>query len=273
MKHLRKIAFLLLSAAFLAVLPTGSTLKVSAAQPTTHFVVYDKEDATWFCRVGGSSWDDSQPAEHWETYYLEYETFKDGDILVIQGEAPYEHRLELDLGNHRISNLTIKNNSEGIVVKAGSIDECYALGGSSSSITGTIANAYAYDDAAVTFCGDIATLNIIDSDVEIHASVSCEGTVGHLITKDVTGVRDEYYNIAKGRLDVSEGSFDTLPEYYGTTPAASAAPQSAPNAPAANAPNAYDKVPKTGDNSIPVPLLLAAIAMACFAGRTALKRR
>lgn len=275
MKHLKKIALLLLSAVFLTVLPTTNTLKVSAEGPTTHLVIYDKDSKQWSCRVGGSSWDDSKPAEHWETYYLENQTFKDGDILVIEGNPNDDAGLSLDMGNHRISNLTIKSDTTVIPIIAGSIDECYILNHSTASITGSITNAYVYDESAVTFCSDVANLNIIGTEVEVHASVGCQGTVGHLIAKDDTWVRYECYNIAKGRLDVEKGDLKTDAAYYSTTPSASApaAPQSTPQAPAAsNASNDYDKVPKTGDNSVSLPLLLAGIAVVCFAGRTALKR-
>lgn len=276
MKHFKKIALLLLSAVFLTVLPTTNTLKVSAEGPTTHLVIYDVDSKQWSCRVGGSNWDDSEPAEHWETYYLENQTFKDGDILVIEGSPDDDAAvLNLNLGNHHISNLTIKPNTNVIPIIAGTIDECYILDDSTASITGYIINAYVYDDASVTFCSDVANLNIRDSKANVHATVGCQGTVGHLIAKDDADVIYEYYNIAKGRLNVENGDLKTDAAYYSTTPSASApaAPQSAPQAPAAsNASNDYDKVPKTGDNSVSLPLLLAGIAVVCFAGRTALKR-
>lgn len=276
MKHFKKIALLLLSAVFVTVLPAANTLKVSAEGPTTHLVIYDADSKQWSCRVGGSTWDDSESAEHWETYYLVNQTFKDGDILVIEGSPDDEDAvLDLNLGNHRISNLTIKPNTNVIPIIAGSIDECYILDDSTASITAPITNAYVYDDATVTFCSDVANLNIIGSEVEVHATVGCQGTVGHLIAKDDTWVRYECYNIAKGRLDVERGTLNTDAAYYSSAPsaAAPAAPQSTPQAPAAsNASNDYDKVPKTGDNSVSLPLILAGIAVVCFVGRTALKR-
>lgn len=279
MKYFKKIALLLLSAMILAVLPTSSTLKASAAEPTTHLIIFDSDEARWMCRVGGSNWDDSKPAEHWETYYLEKDTFKDGDTLIIDGEAPYEHRLELDLSHRRIGNLTITNRSEGIVVSAGSIDKCYALGDSSSSISGTITTANVYDNAAVTFLGNIANLNIIGTrtDEEINAAVGCHGTVGHLHMEDFKGVLDRY-DIQKGTLEVEGGNLTTDSSDYKTTPSAAvqktASTQQTAQKTAAtsNANDAYDKVPKTGDNRVSLPLLLIGIAAVCFAGKTVLKK-
>ncbi|MCM1326475.1 MAG: hypothetical protein NC094_03750 [Bacteroidales bacterium] len=285
MKHFKKIALLLLSAMCLTVLSSANTLKVSAEQPTTHLIVLDGD--TWTCRVGGGTWDDSEPAEHWEIYYLENGTFKDGDTLVIDGDASEEQRLELDLGQRRIGNLTITNRSDNIVVNAGSIDECHILSDSSASITGPITNAYVYDYAVVTFCSDVANLNLVGSDISVHATVGCLGTVGHLIARDDAYIRYECYNVAKGQLDIYEGDLKTDSAYYTVLPSAATptapvayVPQSTPQAapPAASAPaasgasDAYDKVPKTGDSSVPLPLLLVGVAAVCFAGRTALKR-
>ena len=276
MKHFKKIALLLMAAVFLTVLPSGNALKVSAAEPTKHLIVFD--GTNWTCYVGGSNVDDAKPAEHWETYYLQ-QNFKDGDILVIQGDAPYEQRLDLDLSGHRISNLTVSQGSDGIIVKADSIDECHLLGNSTSSITGVIANAYVYDAAVATFCSDVDTLHVVGTGVEVHATIGSQGTVNHVIAKDDAWVRYEYYSVAKGKLEIESGSWRTAEGYYSTTPS-TATPNTnnttnASNAPAASnasaGSDAYDKVPKTGENNS-IALLLAGIAAVCFAGRTALKK-
>lgn len=272
MKHFKKIALLMMAAVFLTVLPAGNVLKASAAEPTKYLVIYDADDETWSYRIGGENWDNSVDSAHPQSelnYYLQQD-FKDGDILIFEGDAPYDKRVEVDLSQYRISNLTFKQGASGIVMKAGSIDECYVLGNSNPSITGTITNAYVYDAASVNFCSDIINLNIIGTGVDVHATVYCQGTVGHVLAKDDTWVRYEYYDIAQGRLVVENGSFWTEAAYYSTTPSA-ATQQKLQTPNKTNASDAYDKVPKTGDN-IPVSLILAGIAAICFAGRVALKR-
>lgn len=279
MKHFKKIALLMMAAVFLTVLPSGNALKVSAAEPTKHLVIY--QDGDWRCYVGGSTVEDSQEAEHWETYYLQQD-FKDGDILVIQGTDPNGQQLELDLSGRRIGNLTVTQGSSVIIVKAGSIDECHLLGNSTSSITAPISNAYVYDTAVATFCSDVDTLHVVGTDVEVHATIGCQGAVNHVIAKDDTWVRYEYYSVAKGKLEILAGSWQTENGYYSaapmaptaTVPAASNTPAAANNAPAASASaasNEYDQVPKTGDNSFAVWMLLFAAASLTVA-RTALKK-
>lgn len=268
------------AALFLTILPGNNALTASAAEPTKYLVAYDASDGEWKYRAGADNWDDAEAQDHWELYYLENGVFKDGDTLIIEGSAPYEDLLKLDLSKSRIGNLTVKTEASGITVKAGSIDECHMLDNSSASITGPIKNAYVYDHASTTFLSDIETLHVIGSDVEVHATVNCQGTVGHVIAKDDTWVRYEYYNVAKDQLKIESGGWQTDEAYYSTTPGAqtsnnqnNAAPAPSNPAPSNNnaASNEYDAVPKTGD-SFPVTLLLVGIAAVCFAGRTALKR-
>lgn len=60
----------------------------------------------------------------------------------------------------------------------------------------------------------------------LHAYIGCQGTVNHLIAKDNVDQRTyfEYYNFAKNKLDIYDGSVKTEEQYYSkTAPAATAA--------------------------------------------------
>lgn len=264
MKHFNKIALLLMTAVFLAILPSANTLKVSAAEPTTYIYAYDDNDGEphgWFLYVNDSTTEEARATGHWEPYYLQQD-FKDGDILVIQGNSSADSDLVLDLGGRHISNLTVTPGSDDItiIVKAASIDECYLLG-SRSSITGYVSNAYVYDDTVATFCSDVDTLNVVGNDVEVHAkAIGCQGTVNHVIAKDDTWVRYEYWAVQKGKLEIGpDGRWGTEEGCYSTTPTAALNAGPAAN----NAANPYDKVPKTGSSNI---IWLFVITAACCAG-------
>lgn len=276
MKHFKTFALLSAAALLLCAVPERSALKVSAADPVQYLVSYDESDGQWKYRANGISWDSAEPQEHWELPYLMNGLFKDGDIIVIEGAAPYENRLDLNLSQYRISNLTLTHKADGIMVAAGGIDEFHALDESVASISGPIKNAFLYDYARVTFNNDIDTLQIIGTGLsQLHATATCRGTVGHVIGKDSVGVYYEYYDVAAGKLVIGDGSMNTDEADYSKTPAASspaAAPAANNAAPAENASNDYDKVPKTGEG-IPASLLLLGIAALCFAGRAALSKK
>ena len=54
------------------------------------------------------------------------------------------------------------------------------------------------------------------------AYIGCQGTVNHLIAKDNVDQRTyfEYYNFAKNKLDIYDGSVKTEEQYYSKTAAA-----------------------------------------------------
>lgn len=271
MKHLKTFALLSAAVLLLCAVPERSALKASAAEPVQYLVSYDASDGQWKYRANGISWDSAEPQEHWELYYLMNGLFKDGDIIVIEGAAPYENRLDLNLSKYRISNLTLTHNADGIMVAAGGIDEFHALDGSVASISGPVKNAFLYDYARVTFNNDIDTLQVIGARTnQLHATATCRGTVGHVIGKDSGGVYYDYYSVAAGKLVIGDGSMKTDEADYSKTP--TAAPAANPAAPAASVSNDYDKVPKTGEG-IPASLLLVGIAALCFAGRAALSKK
>lgn len=274
MKHLKKMAFLLLPAVFWAALPAGNALKVSAATPTTHLIIVDTEaekpeDRTWTYRIGGNTMETSRDTGYQQIEYYLNRDFKNGDILIIQGQC--DQQLSLNLGNRRISNLTIAPETNMVPVIAGSIDVCYVTTASVASITGSVTNAYVYEDAKVTFCSDVAYLELVG-----FGRVGCQGTVGHVKARNL-----EVYNVAKGMLNVDRGYLNTDAQFYSTTPpalafAAAPAPIPVPVPAPAPAPvlqnNPYDQVPQTGE-TLPIPLLLTGIAFLCLAGRAALLKK
>src|SRR5699024_6832063 len=109
------------------------------------------------------------------------------------------------------------NNASTVVVTTNGIDSCYVLGSSVAAVNGDITNAYVYDTSSVTFNNSISTLQILGSS-DINANVTVAGTVGHLIGKDNTTTYYDFYNVAAGKLVISNGTVKTEESDYSTTP-------------------------------------------------------
>lgn len=276
MKKLKKFISLVAAAALLVMVPGGNVLTASAEEPAAYYVRYVAGDNEWrFQR--GSSWDDN--AEHRELYYMQQD-IKDGDTVVIDGTGTLNVTL-----NARLGNLTL-NNASTVVVTTNGIDSCYVLGSSVAAVNGDITNAYVYDTSSVTFNNSISTLQILGSS-DINANVTVAGTVGHLIGKDNTTTYYDFYNVAAGKLVISNGTVKTEESYYSTTPSdtasgtaqqstapaqESSSQTSAQTTQASQSSDAdeYDDVPKTGESNL--ILWLAAAAVICLGGSYGLKR-
>lgn len=258
---MKKIKFFAaVMAVALVLLPLGkNTIEVSAEEPTTFAVQYVEEKGEWRFLSGGPSFDEN--AYHRELYYM-YQQMKDGDIVVVynhtDGSVP-----ELDLGDKRISNLTVVYTASFVMINCAQVDEFYTLANTSVSVNSPyIAKADVYDNTVCNFSGNVGTLNFYITD-EIDSSVGCTGTVDHLYGYSTTEecVYYDFYNFKADTLRIYDGGFQTPVDYYSTTPAA---PTPAPATPAPSAPaspssgSEYDDVPKTGESSMAMWLLFAA---------------
>lgn len=264
MKKLKKIVSMLMAVAICFLLPGVSTLTASAESPVTYYVKYLANDGQWRY-MEGSSWSDT--GFHRELYYM-YEAIKDGDSIVIDGANP-GFVLEVPV---RLKNVTLLHGAAAVVT-ATSIDECYILRDSVGAINGNVTNAYVYDNGRCTFNNNVGTLTIqndsfLVNDTLLHATVSVNGTVNHLIGKDNVQLHYEHYNFAAGKLVITDGDVKTDPADYSNSPSASSSQTS--QSTSSSSSDEYDDVPKTGDSNI--VLWLLGISAMCFAGRYALKK-
>ncbi len=283
MKKWKKLVSLLAAAAMLTLLPDASTLQARAEEPATFYARFDTDKNQW--RIQKGAWDDN--SEGREVYYLNNDSdrIKDGDILVVMSNGTGESLGELTV-DARLSNLTFQN-SAGVVTAKG-IDSCYVLGGSVAAVNGNVTNAYVYDKTICTFNNNVNTLHLYSTD-ETEASVSVGGTVGHLIEEVDGFLVREGYNFAAGKLYYDEnGAFSTDVYYFSSspsvsspsansqpvaqpTPTAKPAPAATPTPTAKPAPaGEYDDVPKTGESSLPLWLMISAVL--CLTGSFALKK-
>lgn len=286
MKNFKKMLSLLMAAALIALLPGANTLKAAAATPTTYYVRYDTDQNDWRMQIG--EW--LEDYEGRETYYLNNgdEAVKDGDILVILDNGTTEAGSELTVNAH-LSNLTV--NRAHAVISTGGVDECYVLGSSYAAITGSITNAYVYDDAVCTFNSNVTNLKLISSqENDVNTDISVGGTVAYASVSNPGGVLKEYYNFTANSFYYDHASgLMTDPSRYSTTGSAPApapaqgttaqnttASQTAtqPQSGSGTSSGEYDDVPKTGENNLLFVSLLA-LSAASFAGCMALnlKRR
>lgn len=279
MKKMKKFVSVLVAALLLAALPHGNMLTVYAAG-TSFYVFYDSEDKEWYYQRDTST--HNIDIEQKEAFQLK-DVISNGDIVVVEGQGGSSNGLTLDIGNVRLSNLTLKN-AATVIIYTNGIDECFVLDGTVAAINGNVANAYIYDKGSVTFNNNVGSLNVTRSDGDLRANVGCNGTVDHVIATDAYSTRYECFNVAAGKLSITNGTLDTSEAFYsktGSVPAASSepAPQPAPSAkPAQTTTNTakpssdeYDDVPKTGESVTAYVWLLCTAAL-CFAGKLALKK-
>lgn len=272
MKKIKKITAVLAAVAVLVLLPETNASTVHADEPVTYSVKYVSDELGW--RFLKNSNDFSSGNGN-NIYYLTQD-IKDGDLVVVYNDIGTS--TPLDLGNVKLSNLTYANNAKWSMVYAGSVQDCYVLGGSTGTVNCDVKNAYVYDTVVFNFNGNVEELNITSGD-NVQSNVGCGGTVGHLYVYSTTLDRAlfNYYDFAAGALLFDGGVFKpqgtfTTPEEHAanianisanTTTAASSGTTAASS-------NDYDDVPKTGQSDLYLWLLFAS--MVCFAGSRALKR-
>lgn len=278
MKRCKKIISLLAAAAMVLAIPGATSLKASAATPTTYYLKYDTDQNQWRMQVG--EWIDEYEGR--ETYYLNEgsEKAKDGDIVVILANEEQEAGSGSISVNAHLSNLTVNRSS--VVISTGGVDSCYVFGDSYAAITGDVSNAYVYDNAKCTFNSNVTNLRLVASQAnDVETDVSVAGTVAYASVSNPGGVIREFYNFAKGTFyyDFASGLM-TDPSNYsktGTAPAGTTTTQPAAAAatttPAASS-GEYDDVPKTGENDLSFWLLGAAglLLAGCIGLRLNLKR-
>ena len=265
MKKIKKMVSMLMVAALLILLPGINTMTVSAAEPVTYYVKYLPNDNQWRYMTG-STWNDS--GSHRDLYYM-HEALKDGDSIIIDGANP-GFILKVSV---RLKNVTFLHGAQAVVTANG-FDECYVLRDAKAAVNGDVVNAYVYDNGCCTFNNNVTNLTVqtaasYANNKLLHANVTANGTVGHLIGKDETQLHYEHYNFAAGKLVITEGDVKTDAAYFSNTPSSSGNTQTTQNSSSASS-DEYDDVPKTGEsNSI---LWLFGILALCITGIYALKK-
>ena len=283
MKRLKKFVALFTLAAVCLAVPGFGKLTAKAAEPTTYVLNYSSSNGEWRYKQA-SSW--SEEVQDRELYYLQ-QNIKDGDYLVIENDVD-PNPLVLNL-SVRLGNLTFKKTIGVPVVYATGFDSVFALDGTSGAVNGAVSHGYVYGNATVNFNSSVDTLEMIGLDDaeqnNLHATINCLGTVNHLIAKDNRDQKVYYeaYNFASGKLAIEDGSLKTDEQYYSKTATASepapaateqpvqtAAPAAQP-AQSTTASSDYDDVPKTGESSLTMWLLGAAVV--CLAGGYTIRKK
>ncbi len=262
MKIFKKLISTLMVAALCILLPDISAMTASAEEPVTYYVKYLASTDQWRY-MPGSTWNDT--GSHRDLYYM-HEALKDGDSIIIDGSKP-DFTLKVSV---RLKNLTLIHGAQAVVTANG-FDECYVLRDSVGAFNGDVTNAYVYDNGRCTFNNNVNTLTVqtassYTNNTRLHATVTVNGTVGHLIGKDSTQLHYEHYNFAAGKLVITEGNVKTDAADYSNTPSASSRPTQSTS----SSSDEYDDVPKTGESNL--ILWLFGISAFCFAGRYVLKR-
>lgn len=257
MKKTKFLASIMAVAMALLLFPTNA-VEASAEEPTRFVVKYVGED--WRFQTGSSEFNDSEYSR--ETYYL-LQQIKDGDIVVVYNTSD-ANVPELDLGDKKLSNLTVVDADSLTVIYAGGVDEFYALADTIVSVNCDINTASVYDDVTFNVNGNVGTLNFYINE-EINSVLGVNGTLGHFYGCNVgdNSTAYNYYNFQSGTFAFYNNGFQTPSEYYSVTPTTvtnpvgtAPTPTPAPAAPSTG--NDYDDVPKTGESAYAFWLLLAA---------------
>ncbi len=255
MKKIKKL-LLVLAAFVMCVIPVLSTpMTANAAEPVTYYVKYLPDLAIWRFQIGG--WSDS--GYHRDLWFLK-EEIKDGDHLVIDGEAEVHLTVDANLGS-----LTVSKSSLA-VIGATSIDTVYTLDNSVSSITGNVSKAYVYDQSTANFNSNVTYLEIIRDRADLlEATVAVAGTVDQAKAHGANYTHFILYSFKANTFYLENGLLKTAPGNFSYT-APVVAPT--PSAPAGS----YDSVPKTGDLRFN-PLWLVGLAAVCLVGGYFVKRK
>ena len=269
MKSVTKIAAVLVSVALLVLLPSANAFTAKAEEPVSYAVKFNSAKNEWRMQVNASVFDESK--ETLSASYLQQD-LKAGDIVVVYNDV--DTNVELNLGSARLSNLTLAKNTKFCIIKSGGVDECYVLGGSTSSINGDVTNAYVYDTTTCTFTGNVDTLTIYSAGDDLTSSVSVNGTVEHLyalpLNPPVFYTYYDLYHFSANTLYIKEGGLQTGSWAYLTADQYAAQTNNNSKQSPADTSDEYDDVPKTGQNSLYMWFLCAAALF--FAGSCILRR-
>lgn len=255
MKKTKTIAVVFAAAAALILFPKGNALTAEAEEPVSYAVQYDEGTGGWRMQANTNVFDNSVYSR--EIDYLQQD-IKEGDIVVVYNHS--NARKDLDLGNVRLSNLTVVQNTSFCVIRTGGVDECYVLGGSTCSINGNVKNAHVYNGAVCTFVNNVDDLTLHEEDSKVVVSV--RGTVGHLGGSgfDLYDFVEDSLSIEKGTFWTDSSKYHTAEEHALLTPVSGGGPAATEQPQSAATDDEYDDVPKTGQNNLLHWLLLFAFA-------------
>lgn len=269
MKKITKFFSFMLAVALLVLLPDAGSLTASAAG-TTYVVGYNTGSSQWRWQQDLTAFDITQPDS--DLYYLK-DHLRDGDTVIVDGGSSNDSLvLELPV---RVGNLTVMNTSTAVAVSATSIDTFYAQLGAHVGVSGSIQNAYVYNDCHVTFNSPVQNLEII-APGNYYNVITSTSTVAHAKAHNGTHTFYEVYNVAEGKFESETAVLRTDPMFYSATPAAGtsetntnaaasgASGNAASNSAGGTVSDEYDDVPKTG--AFDPTLLLLSAAAVCFAG-------
>lgn len=214
MKKIKTFAAMVTAIALLFFVPQTTSLTASAAEPTTYAIKYLPSEHAWRYQANTSTFNEGE--YHRELYYL-YQVLKEGDLVVVYNNS--SSAPSLNLGDVRLSNLTVVQSSSLSVIYTGGIDDCYLLAGTACSVNGDISNAHVYDSALSNFNGNVKNLNIYAGD-SMTSTVGCGGTVEHLYATSPSKTYYNLFNFKANTLSIKNGILQTAAENYSATPAA-----------------------------------------------------
>lgn len=269
MKKLKKIIALFTVALFCIIPLLSLPLTAQASTPTTYYLKPVGDE--WRYIKDSLVWGDSYNRE---LYYM-HQDIKDGDIIVIDGNANIELKLNVSL-----SNLTVLQSSSAIV-HAKSFDEVHVANNTIAAINGNVKSAFVYAGATVNFNNDAQDIYLESptyvyvagniKNATLHGAVApavnlgCGGTVEHVKAISDTNTVYEGYNFKKGTLDIFAGTLKTAEtDYSKTAPATTTTTKPATGE--------LDDVPKTSDFSVN-PVWFLGLAVVCMLGYRRLERR
>lgn len=272
MKKIKMFAAVSATVIGLAMIPNANALTAKADEPVTYYVTYNEEEGDWFSQASTTEYDEGDLGMPLDDLR---HNLKNGDVVVVFNTS--ENASYLDMGNVHLSNLTIYNNSSWAMIKAGSIDSFFANDGSSSSITGTITNAYVYFNAVCSFHSNINVLSLYydENDMDNAPNIGSSQKVGQVnfcSPYESDGIYYSIYNVTA--LSIENGELLTEDYNYSREPVAASAGTTSTNTATTGSSSSnsseYDEVPKTGQNN--VYLWLLGIAAACFVGSGMLRK-
>lgn len=275
-KQIKTLVFTLVAVALMTLLPRNNVLTVKADGPETYSVAYIAGTYNAWRYQPGSVFDASKGHGTLGELLLK---MKEGDSVVVYQVDAAPSGATLDLGSVKLGSLTLYQGTTA-VVRTGGVKDCYVLAGANAAINGDVTTAYIYDAANSNFNNNVLDMYLYLSRTP-GSNIHCVGTVGYFNASyadngeyfaafyDIKANQDVYKD---GHFNVPDWAYSSGPsdEYLQAKTSTGAETAQAPSA-GQNTSDEYDKVPKTGDNSPVLWLLLASAA--CFGGSCLLSRK
>ncbi len=214
MKRIKKYASLALGLVASAVLVMNASITSYATDYVFKYLELPGTVSEW----NFINKDYDKDGEYKSLYYFNRSGVRNGDNITVIGDSLKDHTVEEITLDAHLASLTYAY-SKGIVFYTNGIDRFYGTDFCLANVHGEVGEAHVYPGASVNFYDNVGTLILYKTYEGVGPNVAALGTVDQVIIKYIDGrVHQQFYNVRKGMLDISNGSNHTKEGAYSLIP-------------------------------------------------------